>query len=29
LGVGADLEWLPSGAGCAPLVISEVALSGS
>jgi PmbA protein len=27
--VGADLEWLPSGAGCAPLVISEVALSGS
>jgi PmbA protein len=27
--VGADLEWLPSGAGCSPLVIGEVSLSGS
>lgn len=27
--VGADLEWLPSGAGMPSLVIGEVALSGS
>jgi PmbA protein len=27
--VGAELEWLPSGAGCSPLVIGEVSLSGS
>jgi PmbA protein len=27
--VGSELEWLPSGAGCAPMVIGEVALSGS
>jgi len=27
--VGADVEWLPSGAGVPPVVIGEVALSGS
>jgi len=27
--VGADLEWLPSGAGVPSIVIGEVALSGS
>lgn len=26
--VGGELEWLPSGAGCAPMVVAEVALSG-
>jgi PmbA protein len=26
--VGAELEWLPSGSGCAALLIGEVALSG-
>jgi PmbA protein len=27
--VGAELEWLPSGAGLPTIVIGEVALSGS
>jgi PmbA protein len=27
--IGGELEWLPSGTGCAPMVIAEVALSGS
>jgi PmbA protein len=27
--VGADVEWLPSGAGCPPLLVDEVSLSGS
>ncbi|MPY92126.1 MAG: hypothetical protein GEV08_03400 [Acidimicrobiia bacterium] len=26
--VGGELEWLPSGAGCATMVVAEVALSG-
>jgi PmbA protein len=27
--IGAELEWLPSGTGCPPMVIGEVSLSGS
>jgi PmbA protein len=27
--VGSEIEWLPSGAGCAALVIGDVSLSGS
>ena len=27
--VGSTVEWLPSGAGCPPLLIGEVALSGA
>ena len=29
IAVGGHIEWLPSGSGSAPLVISEVALSGT
>jgi hypothetical protein len=27
--VGGELEWLPGGTGCAPMVIADVSLSGS